>query len=391
MRHDKRRFLLAALAGAAISMAGPACAGGYKVLYSFQGGSDGVGPEYTLINIGTTLYGVTQFGGGSTQCSYGCGTVFSLDAASGKEAVLYAFQGGSGPELPSGGLLNVGGVLYGVACCTGTADTGAVFSVNPSTGAESTVYSFNYGNNGHDAGPTGTLILYKGTIYGAAFNGEVFSLDPQTGAESVVHTFRVESNGYVPSGGLHVWNGLLIGETLLGGVDQGFGTVYAVNPQTGNEGVFHSFGYGNDGNEPMASVIDVKGTLYGTAAFSSVLGCGVAYSLNPKTRAEAIVHSFAGGADGCAVETELLRVGNRLYGTALNGGKGNCSGTAAGGCGVVYSLDLDTGEEKILHTFKGGQDGSYPSSGLLNINGTLYGTTSDGGSGHAGTVFAIAP
>jgi hypothetical protein len=62
----------------------------------------------------------------------------------------------------------------------------------------------------------------------------------------------------------------------------------------------------------------------------------------------------------------------------------------------------------VLHSFQGGsEDGAYPQGGLVDINGTLYGTTSHGGTygygAHVkaltgsskkygfGTVFAITP
>ena len=36
-------------------------------------------------------------------------------------------------------------------------------------------------------------------------------------------------------------------------------------------------------------------------------------------------------------------------------------------------------------------DGAVPRAGLLNVNGTLYGTTAAGGSSKAGTVFSLTP
>jgi uncharacterized repeat protein (TIGR03803 family) len=43
-----------------------------------------------------------------------------------------------------------------------------------------------------------------------------------------------------------------------------------------------------------------------------------------------------------------------------------------------------------LHVFSG-QDGANPWAALIKVGGTLYGTTSGGGSAGAGTVFAITP
>ena len=45
----------------------------------------------------------------------------------------------------------------------------------------------------------------------------------------------------------------------------------------------------------------------------------------------------------------------------------------------------------MLYTFKGGMDGAVPRAGLLNLNGTFYGTTARGGRSKAGTVFSLTP
>jgi hypothetical protein len=36
---------------------------------------------------------------------------------------------------------------------------------------------------------------------------------------------------------------------------------------------------------------------------------------------------------------------------------------------------------RVLYSFRGGSDGAFPNAGLTNVNGTFYGTTSDGGGG----------
>ena len=46
---------------------------------------------------------------------------------------------------------------------------------------------------------------------------------------------------------------------------------------------------------------------------------------------------------------------------------------------------------KTLYIFRGSQgaDGAIPESGLLDVGGTLYGTTTEGGTGGGGTVFKV--
>ncbi len=42
-------------------------------------------------------------------------------------------------------------------------------------------------------------------------------------------------------------------------------------------------------------------------------------------------------------------------------------------------------------SFGGGNDGAVPSAALIAVKGTLYGTTSGGGTYGKGTVFALRP
>ncbi len=101
-----------------------------SIIYSFQYGTDGAGSEAGVIaGKGGVLYGVTDYGGGATFCSFGCGTVFELTpSGSGySETVLYRFQGGNDGALPIGGLLlGTTGALYGTTAFGGgaTACTG---------------------------------------------------------------------------------------------------------------------------------------------------------------------------------------------------------------------------------------------------------------------------
>ena len=50
------------------------------------------------------------------------------------------------------------------------------------------------------------------------------------------------------------------------------------------------------------------------------------------------------------------------------------------------------GVETVVHAFTGGaSDGEASYGGLINVEGTLYGTTLYGGTYFDGTVFAITP
>lgn len=46
--------------------------------------------------------------------------------------------------------------------------------------------------------------------------------------------------------------------------------------------------------------------------------------------------------------------------------------------GTVYAI-IPAGSERVLYTFRGSSDGADPQAGLIDVNGTFYGTTSRGG------------
>ncbi|MGO4879240.1 MAG: choice-of-anchor tandem repeat GloVer-containing protein [Bryobacteraceae bacterium] len=61
-----------------------------SVLYSFSGGSDGAIPRAGVVfgSSQSTLYGATTLGGGSANCTNGCGTVYKLVLSGGSWTVL---------------------------------------------------------------------------------------------------------------------------------------------------------------------------------------------------------------------------------------------------------------------------------------------------------------
>jgi uncharacterized repeat protein (TIGR03803 family) len=160
------------------------------------------------------------------------------------------------------------------------------------------------------------------------------------------------------------------------------------------EKVLHSFRGGKDGFQPLSALVaDAAGNLYGSTlqggGSGCFHGCGTVFELTPSTKggwAEKILHSFKGGDDGEAPESSLVFDGaGNLFGTTVNGGTGrNCS-TRQAGCGTVFKLSPNgdgTWTESLLYSFQGSPDGAYPSGNLVfDAAGTLYGTTQGSGTG----------
>jgi len=92
-------------------------------LHSF-GGADGEYPVGGLI-LGTdgNLYGTTTFGGGSSSCGGGCGTLFKMTPG-GTLTTIYSFQGFSDGQSPTGGVVQgTDGNFYGTSQLGGNTST----------------------------------------------------------------------------------------------------------------------------------------------------------------------------------------------------------------------------------------------------------------------------
>jgi len=370
----------------------------YSVLFSFKGKS-GVFPYAGLLDVNGTLDGTTLIGG--AKCSpRGCGTVFAI-TTSGKETVLHSFASQPDAGDPAAGLLNVNGTLYGTtiaggANCYTYAGCGAVFAIATS-GKETVLYSF--GGSGDGKNPYAGLINVKGTLYGTTYyggangDGTVFAITT-SGTETMLYSFDGKT-GANPDAGLINVKGTLYGTTENGGTtycegSEYCGTVFAIT-RSGKETVLHNFGGSGDGTYPEAALINVKGTFYGTTMGGGVncsasYGCGTVFAITPSGK-ETVLHSFGGSGDGSYPRAGLINVKGTLYGTTFIGG--------ANGSGTVFSI-TSSGKETVLHSFAGGTDGAQPLAGLVDFKGTLYGTTSYGGakcngSTGCGTVFALTP
>ena len=345
-----------------------------STLYSFGALPDAQAPDDGLLNANGTLFGTTLLGGASN-----AGTVFSI-TPSGVESILHSFTGGADGSYPLCTLINVGGTLYGTTEQGGANNQGVVFSITPA-GVETVLHSFGGGSDGEY--PFAGLVFLGGKLYGTtAFGGTysdgiVYSITT-SGTESVLHSFS-GPDGQIAYSPLIDVGGTLYGTTEIGGTNNQ-GIVFSITP-AGAETVLYSFAGGSDGANPLAPLTNVSGTLYGTTFQGAASNAGSVFTVTP-SGAESVLYSFTGGSDGKNPLSPLINVGGTLYGTTQKGG--------TGAEGVVYSITL-SGAQTVLHSFAGGgSDGTLPGYGsLIDVNGTLYGTTIQGGADNVGAVFSL--
>lgn len=291
-----------------------------------------------------------------------------------------------------------GGETCTVSNGSGTVGTSNVTSVTVncapwSTYTFSALYSFAGGTDG--AAPGANLIQASdGNFYGVTNGGDVttdygtvFKITP-AGTETVLHNFtNTSGDGVNPSGALvQGSDGNFYGTTYKGGAS-GAGVIFKITP-SGTETVLHSFGSGNDGQQPLAGLIlGSDGNFYGTTSTGGVYQQGTVFKMTPGGT-ETVLYSFGTNSSDASKPTAgLVQVSNgSLYGTTFDGG--------TNGWGTVFKITT-SGFETVLYSFTNGSvgnDGALPYAALaLGSDGNLYGTTPYGGVSQLGTVFKITP
>lgn len=254
---------------------------------------------------------------------------------------------------------------------------------------------FSFGSNvyGRDgAYPVAGVIEAEGMLYGTTQSGGSYGIGRSgiggtvfrvtaSGVETVLHSFSGRPDGAGPVAGVIAVKGTLFGTTAAGGKYNG-GAVFSINESGQHERMVHSFGNGADGANPRGNLILVNGKLYGTTYQGGTYGAGTVFSVRIRDGQERVLHSFSNSPDGAYPLAGLLDVKDDLYGTTVFGGLHDG--------GAVFRI-TKAGVEAVLYSFNNPPDGNSPMAGLVRFNGTLYGTTAEGGAyGQAGTVYSLS-
>lgn len=304
-----------------------------------------------------------------------------LQAQTATDAVLHNFGDFPNGALPYGTpIRSSSGDLYGATYEGGAAFMGAVFEMS-ATGKYKVLYSFKGGADG--ANPyAGVTLEPAGNFYGTTHNGgasglgTVYEVTP-SGQETVLYSFAGGADGANPYAGVALDSaGNLYGTTYYGGTANA-GAVYKLTP-SGQEAILYSFTGGDDGSNPYASVtLDPAGDLYGTTLWGGSYGEGTVYKLNMRGQ-ETVLHTFSGGNDG-----------GSPYANVILDPAGDLYGTASGGVGGALFEVSAAGEYRELYQFLG-VGPQRPASGLVrDAAGSLYGATSGGGSHAVGVVYKL--
>jgi uncharacterized repeat protein (TIGR03803 family) len=221
--------------------------------------------------------------------------------------------------------------------------------------------------------------------------------------EQVVYTFHGSPGGALPEGSL-IFDaaGHLVGTTTRGGTggacSSGCGTIFRLTRGAGGtwkETVLHSFNLSDGAYPANAIVFDAAGNLFGTTGVAPVLGNAYGLFNKPSGWQIDVLHEFRGGRDGSVPSsTPVFDKHGNLFATTSGGGNGT-----SGGGGTVFELTPQPNgrwKETIIHRFGSAKDGAGPQGGLLiDGAGNLYGTTLYGGNtvctSGCGVVFELSP
>src|ERR1039458_5637979 len=373
-------------------------------LYSFCSQSrcpDGANPEAGLVQATNgDLYGTT-----SGFFVNGYGTVFKIPPG-GTLTTLYGFCSQTNcadGDAPQAGLVQAAnGDLYGTTQYGGTnGDYGTVFKITPS-GTLTTLYSFCSQTNCADGDEpvSGLVQAANGDFYGTTgggganvYYGTVFKITP-SGTLTTLYNFCPQSgctDGGNPDAALvQAANGDLYGTTYNGGTN-GQGTVFKITP-SGTLTTLYSFcpqSGCTDGHPDAGLVQAANGDFFGTTYYGGArLYGGTVFKITPSGTLTPLYRfcSQSGCPDGSSPNGGLVQAADGdFYGTTYGGGASNY--------GTVFKI-TSGGTLTTLYSFcsqSGCPDGSGPNGGLVqDTNGDFYGTTLEGGSNNAGTVFRLS-
>ena len=400
-RGIRNNFLLGALLVCAFALGerrlNAATQAPFKVIHSFTGGAnDGAMPTYgtSLAASGSTLYGVTQSGGPSTN-----GVLFKISTGGSGFSVLHAFNGytiflnpaGSKNDgaMPTGTPVLVGSTLYGMTTQGGSNGFGTLYKIGIDGSGFQILHHFaNTGGDGYL--PQGSLTLDGSTLYGMTASGGsnfsqgvVFRIETSGDGYQILHHFVPGANDGASAIGSPIVSGSKVyGMTQFGG-SSGVGVLWSVNTNGTGYQILHPFtGTTTDGSHPYDSLLLDGTTLYGMTSSGGANNVGAIFRIETSGAGFAILHSFALN-EGWQPFGNLTLANSKLYGMTHSGGAGGLGG------GVLFQLNPDGREYQVLHTFTlNGMDGSIPFGSLKFAESALFGVTSLGGAKFQGCVFA---
>jgi uncharacterized repeat protein (TIGR03803 family) len=380
------------------------------------------------------------------------GTIFKLKKDGSEFSKLYDFTNGSG-YIPEATLLQLAdGTLYGTAAYGGNNGFGTIFKINSDGSNFKTIFHFNFQNGFKTSGPLSLLsdgrLIGVASMGGQYFGGLIYTIKPDGSLFSVIHHFNPTSGRHFPLSEVKEMNGYIYGaangayriktngsnfekidtpgDLLVTYGDNQFITLTSneifklTNDQPTSifnfnflKSVYYPrqiiqpspsastiYGIADGGlyNRGAIFKIDYSGynTIYNFQEYTATVNLayidshiyGIAYDFNEPSYTKGII--FRLNTDG----SEFTIIKNFVNGSSV----------ALGGfasaynkifildrqqTAKIYSMNLDGSDFKELHTFT--QEEGRPYSHLVEIDGFLYGSTTQSNTNKHGNIYRLDP
>lgn len=327
----------------------------YTKLLDFSG-TTGMWPYGSLIYDSTYFYGMTEYGGNSPYP--GQGVIFKIKPDGTGYTDLHDFVTTTGWQ-PKGSLVSDGTYLYGMTYLGGTNNKGTVFKIKPNGTNYTVLLDFN-GTNGEQ--PTGSLILDGNYLYGMAGGGAnsdglIFKIKTNGTGYTDLLDFN-GTNGEYPTGSLISDSIYLYGMTSYGGANN-LGLIFKIKLNGTGYTDLLDFN-GTNGKQPNGSLIlDSNFTyLYGMTTAGGANDSGVVFRVKPDGTSYTNLHDFT-FPTGISPYGSLFSDGNSLYGMTAFGGANND--------GVIFKLGITTDINKYNNADNNFTIYPNPSKGVFAI------------------------
>lgn len=333
--------------------------------------------------------------------------------------VALSLAGAASGQSPSSGTLLV------VDATAGTAQLGALFTVNPSTGTRALLSDFGSSSQGVTGvdpdgvawapaillGPPAAVLVTDGSA-GTNGLGALFSVDPSTGNRTLLSDFGNTDQG--PQGSYPVnitvipgllSNTILVMDAYAG--TNGQGALFSVNQTTGVRTLVSDFGISAEGTEGVypdsiallpSALLGLGSSYLETDGSGGTNGLGALYDVNPANGNRTLVSDFGDAAQG-PVDPDLNSFPNAISiipGGLLGADPLALITDASAGTndqGELLSVDPVTGGRKLISDFGNPAEGplGVDPDGVLWVPSTSTLLVVDGsaGTGGLGAVFNV--
>ncbi len=351
---------------------------GFAKLRDFSGTADGIGPLGSLIQIGSTLYGMCQQGGGNSR-----GSIFKIDTDGNNFIRLYDFSNGTNGNSPRGALVYDGTFLYGSTTQGGTNSSGTVFKIHPDGTNFQKIQDLDMNTYGPQ--PEGTLLLDGTTLYGSRSGtftqlGGIYKLN--TNGTGYTRVLALQRSAYNPGGALLYYGTDLIGLSSRGGATDD-GVLFKIQPDGTGYKELMDFNGPTTGIRPTGSLVSDGAFLYGLAENGGTNGDGTLFKVKPDGTGFTVLVNFDVNTTGSSPTGSLLfnTADGYLYGMTAHGGPayyGNIFKVKTDGSGYTVIVNLDYATQ-----------GAYPFGSLITDGTMLYGMSYQGGATGFGAIFKL--